>query len=100
MRAAVARWQWSRRVIPRSRKPQFSVIKETARQATLGVVRAAVEGALGDLAARRRRDYGGAVLWQQGLRATEFFSRWVELKETSPVPQPRWEAPTASPEQP
>ncbi len=71
-----------------------------AQQATLGVVRAAVEGALGDLGARRRRDYVGAVLWQQGLRATEFFSRWVELKETSPVPQPRWEAPTASPEQP
>ena len=50
--------------------------------ARLGAVRAAVEGALADLGARRARDYVGGLLWQQGVRATEFFARWVELKES------------------
>lgn len=49
--------------------------------ARLGAVRAAVEGTLADLGARRARDYVGGLLWQQGARATEYFARWVELKE-------------------
>lgn len=49
--------------------------------ARLGAVRAALEGALAELSARRARDYVGGLLWQQGVRATEFFARWVELKE-------------------
>ena len=50
--------------------------------ARLGAVRAAVEDALADLGARRARDFTGGLLWQQGARATEFFARWVELKES------------------
>ena len=34
------------------------------------------------LLAQRQTDYVGSMLWAQGNRATEFFSRWVELKET------------------
>lgn len=29
----------------------------------------------------RAKDYLGAILWQQQYRATEYFSRWIELKE-------------------
>ena len=29
----------------------------------------------------RLANFTGAMLWQQGLRATEYFSRWIELKE-------------------
>lgn len=68
--------------------------------ARLAAVRAAVEGALADLETRRGRDYVGAVLWQQGLRATEFFARWVELKEAQPVVQPAWQAPAGDPRSP
>ena len=36
-----------------------------------------------DLLARKREgDYTQAMLWHQSLRSTEYFSRWVELKET------------------
>ncbi|KAK9839692.1 hypothetical protein WJX81_006431 [Elliptochloris bilobata] len=47
----------------------------------LGAVRAAVEGALAKLRERRAHDYYGSLLWQQSARATEFFARWLELKE-------------------
>lgn len=33
------------------------------------------------LSASRQEDYVGQMLWQQGNRATAFFSRWIELKE-------------------
>ena len=33
------------------------------------------------LAERRAGDVYGALLWQQSARSTEFFSRWIELKE-------------------
>jgi hypothetical protein len=35
------------------------------------------------LAQKREGDYTQAMLWHQSLRSTEYFSRWVELKETS-----------------
>ncbi|KAG1681571.1 hypothetical protein FOA52_014079 [Chlamydomonas sp. UWO 241] len=31
---------------------------------------------------QRAGDYTRAVMWHQGNRATEFFSRWIELKES------------------
>lgn len=31
---------------------------------------------------RRKKDYIGAILWEQKNRSTEYFSRWIELKET------------------
>jgi hypothetical protein len=34
-----------------------------------------------NLGAARQANFTGAMLWQQGLRATEYFSRWIELKE-------------------
>ena len=30
---------------------------------------------------RRSEDFVGQMLWSQQLRATEYFSRWIELKE-------------------
>jgi len=37
---------------------------------------------LEDLPAVRQTDFVGHMLWQQGNRATEYFSRWIEMKET------------------
>jgi hypothetical protein len=34
------------------------------------------------LEARRARDYVGGALWHHTLRSTEYFSRWIEMKET------------------
>ncbi|VEU36247.1 unnamed protein product [Pseudo-nitzschia multistriata] len=34
------------------------------------------------LSEQRRGDYTQAMLWHQSLRSTEYFSRWVELKES------------------
>jgi hypothetical protein len=35
------------------------------------------------LAHKRKRDPTRAMLWHQSLRSTEYFSRWVEMKETA-----------------
>lgn len=53
------------------------------RTANHAAVREAIEAAAGGLAARRARDFTGAMLWQQTARSTEFFSRWIELKEAA-----------------
>eukprot|EP00531_Pseudo-nitzschia_arenysensis_P015618 CAMPEP_0116157132 /NCGR_PEP_ID=MMETSP0329-20121206/23186_1 /TAXON_ID=697910 /ORGANISM="Pseudo-nitzschia arenysensis, Strain B593" /LENGTH=349 /DNA_ID=CAMNT_0003654229 /DNA_START=157 /DNA_END=1206 /DNA_ORIENTATION=+ len=34
------------------------------------------------LSQQREKDYTQAILWHQSSRSTEYFSRWVELKET------------------
>ena len=34
-----------------------------------------------ELKSRRARGYVGQMLWSQQMRATEYFSRWIELKE-------------------
>lgn len=47
----------------------------------LAAVHSAIEGALEGLEERRAQDFVGQVLWQQQMRATEYFSRWIELKE-------------------
>ena len=51
------------------------------RDANLEVVRRAVAAALERREERRRSDFAGQLLWQQGLRATEYMSRYIELKE-------------------
>eukprot|EP00887_Chlorella_sp_A99_P006444 scaffold3.g6444.t1 len=51
-------------------------------EATLGAVRAAVEGAAAAREARRDADFVGGLLWQQQLRASEFMSKYIELKES------------------
>ena len=43
----------------------------------------AVNSALQQRQDRRQQDYVGSMLWSQQLRATEYFSRWLELKETN-----------------
>ena len=30
----------------------------------------------------RREDFTGAALWHHSVRSTEYFSRWIEMKET------------------
>jgi hypothetical protein len=35
------------------------------------------------LSQRRQKDHIQAILWHQSMRSTEYFSRWIELKETS-----------------
>ncbi|PRW59577.1 glycosyl transferase [Chlorella sorokiniana] len=57
------------------------------RERNLGRVHAAVAAAQQQLEERRRQDFTGSMLWQQQLRATEYFSRWIELKETAAAAQ-------------
>lgn len=35
------------------------------------------------LSQRRQKDHIQAILWHQSMRSTEYFSRWIELKENS-----------------
>lgn len=41
----------------------------------------AVKNALSDLPERRKCDYTASLLWHQNARSTEYFSKWIELKE-------------------
>ncbi len=45
------------------------------------VMQQSIDTALATKEARRSSDYTGQMLWSQQLRATESFSRWIELKE-------------------
>ena len=49
----------------------------------LAAVGAAIQAASEQINERRGSDYAGAVLWQQSARSTEYFSRWIELKEAA-----------------
>lgn len=51
------------------------------RDRNLERVHTAVSAAQRGLEERRRHDYTGGLLWQQQLRSSEYFSRWIELKE-------------------
>jgi len=54
------------------------------RDATLAPVLDALEALAADpasLGAARAADHTGAAFWAAGVRATEYFSRWIELKE-------------------
>ena len=46
------------------------------------LLQVAIEQAICNKEAKRKTDFVGAMLWQQQLRATEYFSKWIELKET------------------
>ena len=52
------------------------------RDRNLAAVAAAMGRAVRGLEERRDADVTGAALWHQSNRSTEFFSRWIELKET------------------
>ena len=53
-----------------------------SKEQNLAAIRNAIEGAGQSLAERRRQDIMAGILWSQQLRATEYFSRWIELKES------------------
>jgi hypothetical protein len=46
------------------------------------VVDVAIVKAMENINIRRRRDYVSALLWHNSVRSTEYFSRWIELKES------------------
>jgi len=55
----------------------------------LGAVTAAVEASMQGLDAAREQDFTGQMLWHSTARATEYFARWIEMKETAArVPRP------------
>jgi hypothetical protein len=47
-----------------------------------GRVESSITTTVDDLYARRKTDYTRALLWHHSARSTEYFSRWIELKET------------------
>ncbi|EJK48456.1 hypothetical protein THAOC_32744 [Thalassiosira oceanica] len=51
-------------------------------QVNLQVVREGIDSALSDMHTRRRTNIFGSMLWHQSNRSTEYFSRWIELKES------------------
>ncbi|KAL0047950.1 hypothetical protein WJX82_003974 [Trebouxia sp. C0006] len=51
------------------------------KEARLRIVKDALDAALVEKEGRRKSDFVGQMLWLQQLRATEYFSRWIELKE-------------------
>jgi glycosyltransferase involved in cell wall biosynthesis len=42
----------------------------------------AIFEAMENINTRRRRDYISALLWHNSFRSTEYFSKWIELKES------------------
>ncbi|KAL3769990.1 hypothetical protein ACHAWO_008364 [Cyclotella atomus] len=51
------------------------------KESNFKLVQAAVENAMMSLNERRAADVTGAMLWHQSNRSTEYFSKWIELKE-------------------
>ena len=51
------------------------------KEKNLVVVNNAIEEALLNRTERRSKDHISSLLWHQSMRATEYFSRWIELKE-------------------
>eukprot|EP00579_Thalassiosira_antarctica_P027682 CAMPEP_0202023900 /NCGR_PEP_ID=MMETSP0905-20130828/52894_1 /ASSEMBLY_ACC=CAM_ASM_000554 /TAXON_ID=420261 /ORGANISM="Thalassiosira antarctica, Strain CCMP982" /LENGTH=126 /DNA_ID=CAMNT_0048586385 /DNA_START=1 /DNA_END=381 /DNA_ORIENTATION=- len=48
----------------------------------LPVVENGIRDAMISLKQRRRLDVIGAILWRDAQRSTEYFSKWIELKES------------------
>ncbi|KAL3777662.1 hypothetical protein ACHAW5_010986 [Stephanodiscus triporus] len=48
----------------------------------LPVVERGIRDGIADLAKQRTMDIFGSILWRDARRSTEYFSRWIELKET------------------
>ena len=46
------------------------------------VIDDAILEAMKNINDRRRRDYISAILWRNSFRSTEYFSKWIELKES------------------
>ena len=62
----------------------FQLLEELYdRDGNLMIVKDAIEEGLAKMQERRDGDVVGGMLWREQCRSTEFFSRWLELKETS-----------------
>lgn len=51
------------------------------KEHNLSVIDKAMSNAMMNLHQRRRQDITGQLLWHQSNRSTEYFSKWIELKE-------------------
>jgi glycosyltransferase involved in cell wall biosynthesis len=51
------------------------------KEHNLSVIDEAMGNAMMNLHERRRQDITGQLLWHQSNRSTEYFSKWIELKE-------------------
>jgi hypothetical protein len=52
------------------------------RSSNWGYVQSAISSTQWNLLKRRQEDYTRALLWHQSARSTEYFSKWIELKES------------------
>ena len=76
----------------RARATGFELVEALfPAERNLGAVRDAIEGLFGAseregcdtaLEELRLEDFTGAALWHHSVRSTEYFSRWIEMKET------------------
>ncbi len=48
----------------------------------LSILDNSIAAAIENMHCRRKRDYTSAMLWHHTARSTEYFSRWIELKES------------------
>ena len=70
LRSALLRWQ---------SLPEFSQVADAR---LLSCLQSTLEDSLQQIEQRREDDFLGNMLWMQNVRSTEYFSRWIELKET------------------
>ena len=62
----------------------YALLRELYDRTTrLDHVHRAIEESVDYMQERRRSDVVGSILWEQQFRSTEYFSKWIELKETS-----------------
>ena len=52
------------------------------KEKTIPPILDAIEKKRENLDAVRKEDFIGQAFWHQSNRSTDFFSRWIELKET------------------
>ncbi|KAK9811810.1 hypothetical protein WJX72_010518 [[Myrmecia] bisecta] len=53
------------------------------QDSNLAALKAGFKQALSRMERHRQVDLIGAILWTQQMRSTEYFSRWIEMKETA-----------------
>ncbi|KAA8491663.1 hypothetical protein FVE85_9710 [Porphyridium purpureum] len=59
-------------------EPRLAILREQIER----LFRQDDKSAKACLAVQRNQDFVGAMLWHHSVRSTEYFSRWIELKET------------------
>jgi len=69
-----------------SQRRGFELLREFYdRDSTLDAVFSAIHRARSGMATARLKKFTSAILWQQQMRSTEYFSKWIELKERGGV---------------